>query len=82
MRNRLALSGFIALLVFTLLLYWLVRVLVSRPLAQAEAAAAQIAGGDLTVRLHTRSEDEIGRLLHAMNRISGQLSQVVGVFKL
>ena len=78
LRNRLALSGFIALLVFTLLLYWLVRVLVSRPLAQAEAAAAQIAGGDLTVRLHARSEDEIGRLLHAMNRISGQLSQVVG----
>jgi methyl-accepting chemotaxis protein-2 (aspartate sensor receptor) len=54
------------------------RALVSRPLAQAEAAAAQIAGGDLTVRLHARSEDEIGRLLHAMNRISGQLSQVVG----
>ncbi|MGK5080448.1 methyl-accepting chemotaxis protein [Janthinobacterium sp. HLX7-2] len=77
LRNQLALSGFIAVLVFALLLYWLVRVLVARPLAQAEAAAAQMAEGDLTVHLDTTSGDEIGRLLRAMNRTSDNLSQVV-----
>ncbi|WP_353850435.1 HAMP domain-containing protein [Janthinobacterium sp.] len=46
------------------------RALVSRPLAAAETAAAQIAAGDLTVHLDTNSHDEIGRLLRAMNRIS------------
>ena len=78
LRKQLAISGFIALLVFALLLYWLVRTLVSRPLAAAETAAAQIAAGDLTVHLDTTSLDEIGRLLRAMNRISDNLSQVVG----
>ena len=78
LRNQLALSGFIAALVFALLLYWLVRVLVARPLALAETAAAQMAAGDLTVHLDARSEDEIGRVLRAMNRISDNLSQVVG----
>ena len=78
LRKQLAISGFIALLVFALLLYWLVRALVSRPLAAAETAAAQIAAGDLTVHLDTTSMDEIGRLLRAMNRISDNLSQVVG----
>ncbi|MCC7703962.1 Cache 3/Cache 2 fusion domain-containing protein [Janthinobacterium sp. GW460P] len=78
LRNQLAISGFIALLVFALLLYWLVRTLVSRPLAAAETAATQIAAGDLTVHLDTSSLDEIGRLLRAMNRISDNLSQVVG----
>ena len=77
LRNQLAISGFVALLVFALLLYWLVRTLVSRPLATAEAAAAQIAAGDLTVHLESDSLDEIGRLLRAMNRISDNLSQVV-----
>ncbi|PMQ17819.1 methyl-accepting chemotaxis protein [Janthinobacterium sp. AD80] len=77
LRNQLAIAGFVSLLVFALLLYWLVRTLVSRPLAGAEAAAEQIAAGDLTVHLDTTSLDEIGRLLRAMNRISDNLSQVV-----
>ncbi|WP_193315488.1 methyl-accepting chemotaxis protein [Janthinobacterium aquaticum] len=78
LRNQLALFGLISLLVFAVLLYLLVRTLVTRPLGKAEAAAAQIAGGDLTVHLDTTSEDEIGRLLRAMNSISDNLSAVVG----
>ena len=78
MRNQLAIAGFLALLVFAVLLYLLVRALVSRPLRHAEAAAEQIAGGDLTVHLDTTSQDEIGRLLHALNHISDNLSKVVG----
>ena len=78
LRNQLALFGLISLLVFAVLLYLLVRALVTRPLGKAEAAAAQIAGGDLTVHLDSTSEDEIGRLLRAMNSISDNLSAVVG----
>ncbi|MCL6486289.1 MAG: Cache 3/Cache 2 fusion domain-containing protein, partial [Janthinobacterium lividum] len=78
LRNQLAIYGFLALLIFAMLLYWLVRTLVAHPLATAEKADAQIAAGDLTVRLETSSHDEIGRLLRAMNSISNNLSQVVG----
>ena len=78
LRNRASLFGLLALLLFAAALYLLVRRNVSRPLARAEAAAGRIAAGDLTVALRVDSGDEIGRLLLAMNGISGKLAGVVG----
>ncbi|CDG82693.1 methyl-accepting chemotaxis protein [Janthinobacterium agaricidamnosum] len=78
LRNRTALFSAVALLIFGGLLWLLVRASITRPLLRAEAAAAQISGGDLTVQLQASGHDEIARLLHAMNRISGNLSGVVG----
>ena len=78
LRNRYALLGVAALAVFGVLLWLMVRRVVTRPLALAERAAGQIAAGDLTVRLTIRQHDEIGRMLRAMNGISDNLCGVVG----
>ncbi|AXA90325.1 methyl-accepting chemotaxis protein [Massilia sp. YMA4] len=78
LRNRYVLLGFAALLVFSVLLYLAVRRYITRPLAEVEQAASQIAAGDLTVRMDVRGQDEIARLTQAMNGISHHLSAVVG----
>ncbi len=78
LRNRYIVMGIVALLVFSILLYLAVRRYITRPLAEVEAAASQIADGDLTVQLAVRGEDEIARLTQAMNGISQKMSSVVG----
>jgi len=78
LRNRYVLMGFVALVVFSALLYMAVRRYISRPLAEVEQAATQIANGDLTVQMDVRGNDEIARLTQAMNGISHNLSSVVG----
>jgi methyl-accepting chemotaxis protein-2 (aspartate sensor receptor) len=78
LRHRYIAFGLVSLLVFALLLYLVVRAIVTRPLAQVEQSAARIAAGDLTVDLAVAGRDEIGRLTAAMNGISSELSTVVG----
>jgi methyl-accepting chemotaxis protein-2 (aspartate sensor receptor) len=78
LRSHYALIGVVALLVFAVMLYLLVRTVVTRPLALAEQAAGQIAAGDLNVHLVVQNQDEIGKLLGALNGISQNLSAVVG----
>ena len=78
LRNRFILFGLGALVVLATLLYLLLRSAVTRPLAEVEAVAKRIAGGDLTARIETRRQDEIGRLTDAINDISASLSSVVG----
>jgi methyl-accepting chemotaxis protein-2 (aspartate sensor receptor) len=78
LRNRYIVLGLVALAVFALLLYVVVRATVTRPLARARDAAMRIAEGDLTVSIDSGRPDEIGRLAEAMNGISRKLSSVVG----
>jgi methyl-accepting chemotaxis protein-2 (aspartate sensor receptor) len=78
LRNRYALLGLIALVLFAVVLFLLVRAVVSRPLARAEEAAERIAGGDLDVHLEIHNKDEIGLVLRSLNNISDNLSGVVG----
>ena len=78
LRNRYALLGLGALVIFAGALFLLVRSVVSRPLARAEAAATRIAQGDLDVYLEIHNKDEIGLVLRALNGISSNLSNVVG----
>jgi methyl-accepting chemotaxis protein len=78
LRNRFILFGIAALAVLATLLYLLVRSTVTRPLAAVEDVARRIAGGDLTARIATRNNDEIGRLTVAINDIGESLSGVVG----
>jgi methyl-accepting chemotaxis protein len=77
LRNRAIGSALVALAIFALLLSFVVRKVVTRPLARARAAAAQIADGDLTVSLAGNQRDEIGKVADAMNGISSSLSAVV-----
>ncbi|QGZ38484.1 methyl-accepting chemotaxis protein-2 (aspartate sensor receptor) [Pseudoduganella flava] len=78
LRNRYILAGFVALAIFSALLYLAVRRTISRPLGHVEQAATQIASGDLTVHVRADGDDEIARLTRAMNGISQNLSAVVG----
>jgi methyl-accepting chemotaxis protein-2 (aspartate sensor receptor) len=78
LRNRYIVFGLVAIVIFSALLFWLVRVNVTLPLRRAQQAASQIAGGDLTVSITVTSGDEIGQLMTAMNGISTNLSTVVG----
>ena len=78
LRNRYALIGLAALAIFAVILFLLVRTVVSRPLARAEEAADRIAKGDLDVHLEIHNNDEIGLVLRALNGISSNLSSVVG----
>jgi methyl-accepting chemotaxis protein len=70
--------GLAALLLLSGLLLIAVRAIVTKPLAMASKAAAQLAAGDLTAQLAVSNKDEIGQLMQAMNGISNSLSQVVG----
>ncbi len=78
LRNRFIVIGLVALGVFALALYLVVRATITRPLLRAQNAAAQIADGDLTASIDSRQRDEIGRMAQAMNGISASLSSVVG----
>jgi len=78
LRNRYILFGLVAIVIFSALLFWLVRINVTLPLRRAQQAASQIASGDLTVHIVVASNDEIGQLMTAMNGISASLSTVVG----
>jgi methyl-accepting chemotaxis protein len=78
LRNTYILFGLVALGLFALLLYFVVRATITRPLSLARDAAVQIAEGDLTASIDSARRDEIGRLAQAMNGISRNLSVVVG----
>ena len=55
----------------------LMRRLVVRPLAEVSVVADTLAKGDLTARLVTTRQDEIGTLMNAINHMGHELSQVV-----
>lgn len=77
MRNYFALGGLVAIVMLNLFLFFVVRNSLSRPLAEATALADKISSGDLTAQLHTNREDEIGRLIRAINGVSLGLANVV-----
>src|SRR6476469_1703965 len=49
---------------------------VTEPLAQAVSAAARLAQGDMTVRVETKSEDEVGKLLRSMQEMVAYLGEM------
>src|SRR3546814_9512476 len=78
--------GFIKALVFSINLlgglvllasFWAIRKAVLGPLEEALRLAGQIAQGDLTGRIVTRSNDEVGQLMTALEDMQGSLSSMV-----
>jgi nitrogen fixation/metabolism regulation signal transduction histidine kinase len=57
----------------TLLVYLAHRV--SRPIQQLTAGLTELASGDLNARVETQRDDEIGRAIHAFNRMAGKLQE-------
>ncbi|WP_428718384.1 methyl-accepting chemotaxis protein [Undibacterium curvum] len=56
--------------------YWLINS-ISAPLNRAVDFADAIAEGDLTRQIRVDSQDEIGELLHSLQKMSGNLQQIV-----
>lgn len=69
--------GIIMLLIVGGILYYIMRESLSKPLARATNAAQTLSRGDLTAYIRTRREDEIGKLLNAMNGIGHGLTEVI-----
>ena len=78
--------GFIKALVFSINLlgglvllasFWAIRKAVLGPLEEALRLAGQIAQGDLTGQIVTRSNDEVGQLITALADMQGSLSSMV-----
>jgi methyl-accepting chemotaxis protein len=59
--------GILASLIFAVLISWFVVRSITRPLATAVGILDQVAEGDLSRRANVTSNDEIGRMLTAMN---------------
>jgi methyl-accepting chemotaxis protein-1 (serine sensor receptor) len=56
---------------------WLVTRAITRPLAEAVQIAEAVAAGDLTAKAAVRRHDEVGQLLHALQRMNQSLSGIV-----
>ena len=65
----------IGLLLFSLIVAFGVSGRMSRPIRELSAAADQVAGGDLDVRVDVSSGDEIGSLGEAFNRMTDGLKE-------
>ena len=75
-RNLLIAVGTASLLFGVVCAWWLAGS-ITRPLAEANAAARQVAAGDLTGRIQTNSTDEVGQLLTSLQDMQANLVRVV-----
>ncbi|MCM5618812.1 MCP four helix bundle domain-containing protein, partial [Xanthomonas hortorum] len=70
-------GGGVAVVLFSGLLGFLITRSLVRPLTQATRAAEAIANGNLDNDVRTQSNDETGRLLHAMDRMQSQVRNLI-----
>nr|WP_144830674.1 methyl-accepting chemotaxis protein [Cupriavidus gilardii] len=80
-RNRFLAAGLGLALLVSAGFWWMLRRMVSQPLASAANAARSLAAGDLTTRLDTRRRDEIGELMRAIDGVGHGLSSIVGTVR-
>jgi len=69
-------GGLLTLLLAALTAYWLMRN-ITVPLQEALRVAQNVAQGDLTTRIASRSHDETGLLLDALGRMNASLQRMV-----
>src|SRR5262249_35724708 len=60
---------------------WLIMKMVSKPLERAVTVVDRVAAGDLTVQVHAKSDDEIGKLLKGLMHMRDGLAQAVAVIR-
>jgi two-component system NtrC family sensor kinase len=74
-RNRIVGLAVLAVVLTGLLLWWLSRRLVSRPVEALTAGTRRIAAGDLTTTIPVSSRHELGELARAFNAMTARLSE-------
>jgi methyl-accepting chemotaxis protein len=70
-------AGLAMLGIISMIVTYFVRRTILAPLGELSASFAQIAQGDLTVKIAVRSADEIGQLGEAFNGMVGQLNRAM-----
>lgn len=83
---RLNMIGIVALTVLLLVAMIFTSILITRryiahPLGQLQQSATLIAGGDLTVPIDTKRQDEIGRLAQAFDTMRTSIQQLIGALR-
>jgi len=76
-RNRFLAAGLLVALAVSAAFWWLLRRMVSQPLTHAAGAASRLAEGDLTARLDSPRNDEIGELMRAIDGVGQGLTGIV-----
>jgi methyl-accepting chemotaxis protein-2 (aspartate sensor receptor) len=72
-----AFIGAAIIILFALIIYLLIKSIVTKPLLKAKDIAEELAHGNLTVNLENNYNDEIGELYNSINKISSDLRVVV-----
>ena len=75
--NLIVILGITALII-TVVFAWFITRSITKPVGEALSAAARIAEGDLTVQIESRSRDEVGLLMQAMQNMIARLTQIIG----
>ncbi len=68
-------SYLVTLLLFVLLLSWLMRLALIKPVEDMNRGVKTIASGNLDYRVNIASRDEIGQLANAFNQMTGDLKE-------
>jgi methyl-accepting chemotaxis protein len=76
-RNRFLLLGLAVVIALVGVLLFAVKKLIGAPLDEVTRASERIAAGDLTVRVDTAREDDIGRLMRAIDGVARGLADIV-----
>ncbi|WP_250474555.1 methyl-accepting chemotaxis protein [Caballeronia sp. GAFFF1] len=76
-RNRFLLLGLFVIAALVAALLYAVSRLVGAPIDEVTRASERIAAGDLTVRIDTARQDDIGRLMRAIDGVSQGLAGIV-----
>lgn len=74
LRSTILLTGILALIVASLLAFWLART-ITRPLQALKLGVERFGQGQLDLRISTASQDEVGQLVHEFNQMADSLSQ-------
>ncbi len=76
-RNWFLLAGVVAICVLIALLLVAVRRMIGQPLTELTNISTQIAAGNLSLRLSTTREDDIGKLMQAIDGTAAGLAKIV-----
>ncbi len=79
-RTMMFILGGIAILIGIATAYWITRMIVG-PISEAVDVANSLANGDLTITIESKSNDETGQLLLALQNMVAKLREIVGEVK-
>jgi two-component system, NtrC family, sensor kinase len=76
------LFGIISLLIELVIMFWVLRQQITRPLLTYTQAADRVGAGEFTVRLDDSRDDELGRLAHAFRLMAQEVQKREGALRL